>query len=952
MAVTLVSADVAAAPAAPALLAPPLASATAAASDERGEEAVLLEPYLVKARASGGKHRGAAALAEYAVGGNLDLLRTENDVLPFTIFEREQIFRSGAGTLDEFLRRELLDAVASGPTGAKPGTPGFSSLVADATALRLRGYAADETVILVNGRRLPESVSSGSNASPESANVNLIPLSLVERIEVLPVSASALYSGNPVGGVINIVLRANVDVTELTAHVSNATQFDAPQSTFSLLHGQTLLNGRLRVRLNATRTSVFPASESELGYIQANLRTQPGGSARIYRATPNVRSPSGVPLFGAGTAAITSVAPGADGTGDRAAYLGRMGLINTMLFDSPGALAYSPNSLDFGYGQHQVSESYFASATFDVFPRLQLGIDVMFSDTVVNRGYDVFTGDLKMAANSPLNPFGAEVVVALNEIAPLLGENYSEANRRFSSLVLGALLRLPAEWSVSLDTQQAQNLTRYRGLAGVDARRWQELVDRALYNPLRDTQRFGPPAEFYEQALIYTGGRGLTVSLGDYSTWDTALRLTNRSLRFPTGGAAVNMGGDFRVTELRPYTDEQRYGDGSYAAAPIRWRGRTLQRLSAFGELQAPLLPSRWLPRGVKEIEATVAARYTVADSTQETNVAPTGGLKIALAGGFGLRAAVATSNRMPTPLMAQKVALPVLRASSVGTASFVPVFDPRRGERYGVQASDAINPNLRPESAVTQSAGIMFERRGEHRLRAATDFVDTRKSGELIYLDPQTLLNLESLFPGRVTRAPVAPGDSHDVGPVTSVLRGNFNLAWRHSQNVNTTVDYAWTECRGGTLEIYARWIAFHRYDRQLLPTSPLVDQLRQPDGTSAGLLRNRMSLGGGWSNRRYGFRFDGHFYAARMLPIAEWRSQGSSQVDPYWQVDASLQRELPGLWLWRNRRGGLQAQLRVDNLLGARPPHYANDPTGAGVQAYRDWRRQTYSLSLRASF
>ncbi|HYP18091.1 MAG TPA: hypothetical protein VEQ65_12840, partial [Opitutus sp.] len=583
----------------------------------------------------------------------------------------------------------------------------------------------------------------------------------------------------------------------------------------------------------------------------------------------------------------------------------------------------------------------------------QVGIDAMYSLSTVNRGLDVFAADLRLAADSPFNPFGQAVDVSLQEIAPLLGPSYSQAEREFSSVVFGAMLKLPGDWRVSFDTQRGRNLTRYRGLAGASTSRWQQLVNRGGYNPLRDTQVFGPPAAFYDEVLIYAGGRNRAVAVGDYDTLDTAMRVTHRALRLPTGTSALNVGGDFRMTQLKSYTEEQRFGDGSLAGAPVHWTGRTLERVSVFGELQAPLIPVRWLPAMMRGIDADVAARYTIADSTQETNLAPTAGLKIGLAGGLALRGSIATSNRLPTPFMNTKVVTaPTLRSSSVGGVNYVTVFDPLRGQSYGVRAVDAINPNLRPEAAVTRSAGAIFERGSVHRVRASLDFVDTQKSGELIYLDPQTLMNLESLFPERVVRAPRVPGEARSAGYVASVLKGNFNLAWRHSQQVNTSVDYVWTNVLGGSLDVYGRWIDFLRYDRQLLPSSSMVDQLRNPDGASPGLLRHRVNLGGGWSNRSYGFRMDGSFFDARRLPAAEWLVQGAREIEAYWQVDATLQKDLTRWVPWKSVRRGLQGQLRVNNVFNAGPPRYANEASGAGVQTYGDWRRKTYSFSVRATF
>jgi len=633
-----------------------------------------------------------------------------------------------------------------------------------------------------------------------------------------------------------------------------------------------------------------------------------------------------------------------------AAFAGREGLRNFRLFDSPGGLATSPDSLDYPYGRRQRGTSYFASATYDVLPWLQLGLDGIFTHTVVNRGYNVFAGDLTLGADSPFNPFQQDLAISLNETAPLLGEKYSEARLDFSSIVAGLLLQL-ADWRVSLDSQYGHNVTRYRGIAGVDSNRWQQLVNSGVYNPLRDTQRYGPPPQFYDQVLIYYGGKGRFVTLGNYQTLDAAIRIGNPSLSLPTGGGAINFGSDYRRNQLASYTDEQRYGDGSLAGVPAQWTGRTLQRISVFGELQAPLVPARWLPDWLRKIEADLAVRYTVADTAQETNVAPTAGLKIDFANGLSLRGSIATSNRFDTPYLSGKVAAPGGTAGG-GEVVSTSIFDPLRHQTYNVLAQDALNSNLRPEAAITRTVGMLFQRGQTHRFRASVDFVDTQKSGELANLDAQAVMNLEGSLPGRVVRTPLAPGDPSGAGLVTSVLTGNFNLAWRHSQNWNTSLDYAWTECLNGKFELYARWAYFQRFDLQVLPTSPVVDELRAPDGATSGLLKHRLNFGAGYSRPHYGFGIDGHYFHSRILPALEWPGQGGDRIAPYWQFDAFVQSDLTRWLPLKNPRFGLRGQLRINNLFAPQLPKYANDVSGAGVQSYGDWRGRTCSISLTATF
>ena len=563
----------------------------------------------------------------------------------------------------------------------------------------------------------------------------------------------------------------------------------------------------------------------------------------------------------------------------------------------------------------------YGSVTYDATPWLQIGLDGSAGRTVNHTGYSVFAGSLSLPAGSPFNPFHQDVEVTLNETTPQLGANYDEAHIDYYSGVLGLLLKLPANWQASLDAQYGLNITQYRGIQGVDTGNWQQLVNEGVYNPLRDTQVFGPPQQFYDKALIFYGREGSFVTLGDYDTFDASLRLTNPSFRFPTGSGTLTFGGDYRFARLATFVNALRYGDGSLVGPPDVWAGRSLQRVSGFFEAQAPFLPDRWLPSWIQAIDLDVATRYTASNLANEANYAPTGALKVDLPGGFSVRTSFAQSNTFPPPISVDCQSGSV-GSSGVGTVVTEDLFDPRLQRNEPVLVSDAVNPNLVPEAAITQTVGIIYEKGSVHRLRASIDFSDTVTSGEQQYLGPDQVIDHESSFPKRVVRAPSGPEDPAGIGPITNVFTGNFNLAWRHSYEWTTSLDYAWTECAGGTLEAYCRWIYFQRYDVELLPTSTPVDELRAPDGLTPGLLKHRANFGTSWSNREFGFGVDGHYFYSRILPLKEQASQGSNQVNPYWQFDTFLQSDL-GRWLpWKSTHYGVRAQLRVDNVFAAAPP------------------------------
>src|SRR5439155_16125069 len=83
--------------------------------------------------------------------------------------------------------------------------------------LGLRNLA---TLVLLNGRRLGNSAFSNG----AFVDVNTIPLSMIERIEVLKDGASALYGSEAVGGVINIITKKNYNGAEISGRVGFPTQ--------------------------------------------------------------------------------------------------------------------------------------------------------------------------------------------------------------------------------------------------------------------------------------------------------------------------------------------------------------------------------------------------------------------------------------------------------------------------------------------------------------------------------------------------------------------------------------------------------------------------------------------------------------------------------------------------------------------------------------------------------
>ena len=123
---------------------------------------------------------------------------------PLEIFTAEDIARSGATTLERFFETIPQNLNSITPQGRLFG-PGKGEL--GESGIDLRGFGVGTTLILVNGRRL----TAPGGGSPD---ISLIPLGAIERVELLTDGASAVYGADAIGGVVNIILRDDMDGAE------------------------------------------------------------------------------------------------------------------------------------------------------------------------------------------------------------------------------------------------------------------------------------------------------------------------------------------------------------------------------------------------------------------------------------------------------------------------------------------------------------------------------------------------------------------------------------------------------------------------------------------------------------------------------------------------------------------------------------------------------------------
>ena len=116
--------------------------------------------------------------------------------------------------IEQLLQNISANSSAGGMTSAQNAG---QSTYGEATA-SLRGLGSQRTLVLVNGRRIANYATDGT-----AVDINSIPLSAIDRVEILKDGASGVYGSDAVAGVINFILRRDFNGVEMTAYYGKPT---------------------------------------------------------------------------------------------------------------------------------------------------------------------------------------------------------------------------------------------------------------------------------------------------------------------------------------------------------------------------------------------------------------------------------------------------------------------------------------------------------------------------------------------------------------------------------------------------------------------------------------------------------------------------------------------------------------------------------------------------------
>jgi iron complex outermembrane receptor protein len=181
---------------------------------------LLLSSLLATAVAQAQNADPEDAMQEVLVTGSRIVQSSANSQQPVSIIDRAAIERTGLASIGELLQQVTAGGKALNAKFNSSGNFGYPAdgggIGAGSAQVDLRNLGSKRVLVLVDGIRwVNESSASGVSGA---ADLNTIPMSIIDRIEVLEDGASAIYGSDAIAGVVNIITRKQMEGVELNAY--------------------------------------------------------------------------------------------------------------------------------------------------------------------------------------------------------------------------------------------------------------------------------------------------------------------------------------------------------------------------------------------------------------------------------------------------------------------------------------------------------------------------------------------------------------------------------------------------------------------------------------------------------------------------------------------------------------------------------------------------------------
>jgi iron complex outermembrane receptor protein len=651
--------------------------------------------------------------------------KTVTTPAPVTLVDRELLAASGVSTVGDSLQ-QLPAQVTSASSQVNFGGDGT-------TRVDLRGLGVFRTLTLINGRRVVP-VGLGADVS---ADLNMIPLAMVDRVEILKDGASAVYGSDAIGGVVNVITRSDFVGSEAALYTGGSSHGDAFTYDASLVTGYSSADKNSRF--------VFSAGVQEQRPVLAGDRTF-SATDKAYDYGRGIMIPGASTVAPAGRINSNAIDTNGDGRPDP------VDLCGAQYCTSNGANGYRPFGVADLYNAQPISYLYTPSSRYHVYSvgsyKLGSQTELFFEASYAKRNSaqqvapESFFGTAPISKDSMYNSVGGTVLDYQRRLVEFGPRRQLESVDAFR-IVGGLMGTLPSsikpfedfKWELSYNYGRSNATTTAEGSL-VQSRLAAALGPSFMSsngvptcgtssNPIPGCvpmNILGPAGSIDPAAASYVTFAAMANGFNDQQS--VLGQAHGQLAKLPNNGdLSLAVGGDVR-RESGGFVPDGLTGSGDttwVAAAPTAGSYTVLE---AFGELSLVPISGKPLARW---FELNLAARAFRYDTFGAGVTWKAGGL-YRIVDSFAVRGTYSTAFRAPSVgelyQGAISLFLPATDPCDTRPAGMTITLDPdvaAECARQGVPAVSAFgspvarhlitgNPKLEAETANVVTAGIVFE--------------------------------------------------------------------------------------------------------------------------------------------------------------------------------------------------------------------------------------------------
>ena len=414
-----------------------------------GAAAAAAAPGIALAQTAGGNTDPKSQALETIVVTGSNIRRVDIETAnPVLTIDKAAIQQSGKLTLGDLVQD--LPAVTGPVTNPRVNNSGGTG----ASTISLRGLGSTRTLVLVNGHRYLY------------GDVNAIPVTAIERVEVLTDGASSVYGSDAVGGVVNFILRSNYQGAEFSVDYGISDRDDGQREGYHFTFGQTTDKGSIMGGVDFNKYDKVLAANRKFSqtaiYYYYNVQ-HPAGSSRAPGG--QIQLPANLKAqFGCGTVTLKTI----------------------------GSVTTPPTLSDYRcYVSATDSYNFQAAGNVDLTPQERSNgwLDGSYKLTDSVEAYLEFFHNKTQSATSlapqPIDTNGAPLVISAQSYYNPFGVDFSNTDFRFKTRTIGNGNRI-GNFSTTVD----QLTAGFKGPFGDTSWQWNAYFNYGHYNQLNHTSGF------------------------------------------------------------------------------------------------------------------------------------------------------------------------------------------------------------------------------------------------------------------------------------------------------------------------------------------------------------------------------------------------------------------------------------------------------------------------------